>query len=129
MNKVILIGNITKDPEIKVSMAGKKVANISLAINSGKDANGNPLTQYFNCVAFSKVADIIELYTKKGHKVAIAGSLQNNTWDKPDGTKGYSTNIIINELEMLTSKKDAGQQEENTNTGSEFKIDLSDLEF
>jgi single-strand DNA-binding protein len=107
MNKVILIGNLTKDPEIKVTSTGKKLAKFSLAINDGKTSDGKDLTQYFNLTAWERTAEIIEMYVKKGHKVCIVGSLQNRSWDKPDGTKGYATDVLVRELEMLTSKLDA----------------------
>jgi single-strand DNA-binding protein len=107
MNKVILIGNLTKDPEVKVTSTGKKVASFSLAINDGKDMNGQDLTSYFNCSAWEKVADVIEKYIKKGHKIMVSGKLKNRSWDKPDGTKAYATDILVSEVEMLTSKVDA----------------------
>lgn len=104
MNKVILIGNLTKDPEIRTTSTGKKVASFSLAVNDGKDSNGQELVQYFNCTAWDKTAEIIESYIKKGYKVGIGGKLKNRSWDKPDGTKGYATDITVNDLEILTSR-------------------------
>ena len=101
MNKVILIGNLTKDPEIRNTQTGKKVATFALAVNEGKDK-----VQYFNCSAWERLAEILEQYVKKGVKVAIVGSLQNRTWDKPDGTKAYATDIVIRELDILTSRKE-----------------------
>jgi len=101
MNKVILIGNLTKDPEIRNTTTGKKVASFALAVNEGKDK-----VQYFNCSAWEKLADVLEAYIKKGTKVAISGSLQNRSWDKPDGTKAYATDIVVRELDILSSKFD-----------------------
>jgi len=107
MNKIIIIGRLVKDPEIRSTTTGKKVASFSVAVSDGKDQNGQEITQYFNCTAWEKKAEIIELYIRKGHKIAIIGKLQNRTWDKPDGTKGYATDILVNELEILTSKMEA----------------------
>jgi single-strand DNA-binding protein len=107
MNKIILIGNLTKDPEIRVTQSGLKTANFALAINDGKDKNGQEQVQYFNLSAFDKQADLIEKYVKKGHKVMVAGRARNESWDKPDGTKGYGFKVIANEIELLTSKTDA----------------------
>lgn len=107
MNKIILIGNLTKDPEIKMTQSGKKIAKFSMAISDGKDANGTELVQYFNLDAWDKQADLIENYVKKGHKLCIVGSLKNRSWDKPDGTKAYATDITVRELELLTSKAEA----------------------
>jgi single-strand DNA-binding protein len=107
MNKVFLIGNLTKDPEIRVTGTGKKVASFSVAVNEGKDSNGQEIVQYFNLTAWEKLAEIIEQYIKKGTKVAAIGRLQNRSWDKPDGTKGYATDVLVRELEILSSKADS----------------------
>ena len=104
MNKIFLIGNLTKDPEIRMTSTGKKVASFAMAINDGKDANGQDVTQYFNLNAWEKKADLLELYVKKGHKIGVVGSLKNRSWDAPDGTKKYATDIIVSELELLTSR-------------------------
>jgi single-strand DNA-binding protein len=107
MNKIILIGNLTKDPEIRVTQSGLKTANFSLAINDGKDKNGQEIVQYFNLSCFDKQAELLEKYVKKGHKIMVAGRARNESWDKPDGTKGYGFKVIANEIELLTSKTDA----------------------
>jgi len=104
MNKVFLVGRLTKDPEIRVTPNGKKVASFAIAINEGKDADGQELVQFFNCSAWERLAEIIEAYVPKGTKVAIVGSLRNRSWDKPDGTKGYATEILVREMEILSSK-------------------------
>lgn len=104
MNKITLIGRLTSEPTIKTISTGKKVATFSLAVSDGKDQSGQNLTQYFNCTAWDKKADVIENYVQKGHQLAIVGKLQNRVWDKPDGTKGYATDILVSELEMLTTK-------------------------
>ena len=116
MNKVMLIGNLTKDPEIKTTATGKKVASFALAINDGKDQNGADVVQYFNLNAWDKTADVIEKYVKKGHKIMASGRLKNRSWDKPDGTKGYATDITVSDIELLTSRADADRI--NTQTSS-----------
>jgi len=108
MNKIFLIGRLTKDPEIRLTSTGKKVASFALAVNEGKDSNGQDLVQYFNMSAWEKLADILEQYVKKGSKVAVIGRLQNRSWDKPDGTKGYATDVSVKELELLSSKTETG---------------------
>ncbi len=107
MNKVFLIGNLTKDPDVRTTATGKKVVSFSLAIRDGKDASGNEVTQYFNCTAWEKLADIIDQYVKKGHKIAINGSLKNRSWDGPDGVKKYATDILATDIELLTSKAES----------------------
>jgi len=112
MNKVFLVGRLTKDPEIRVTPNGKKVASFAIAINEGKDADGQELVQFFNCSAWERLAEIIEAYVPKGTKVAIVGSLRNRSWDKPDGTKGYATEILVREMEILSSKAEIDKQAE-----------------
>jgi single-strand DNA-binding protein len=112
MNKIILIGGLTRDPEVKVTSTGKKFAKFSLAISDGKSPDGKDLTQYFNCIVWDstnagKLIGIIEMYVKKGHKLAVVGKLQNRSWDKPDGTKGYMTEVLVLEVDLLTSKLEA----------------------
>ena len=106
MNKVIMIGRLTKEPEVRVTASGKKVASFSIAINESKSAQGNELVSYFNLNAWERTADIVENYAKKGTKVAVVGRLQNRSWDKPDGTKGYATDIVVSELELLSSRNE-----------------------
>ena len=104
MNKVVMIGRLTKDPEIRNTQSGKKVASFSIAVSDGKGRDGQELTSYFNCSAWERLAEILEMYVKKGTRVAVVGKLQNRSWDKPDGTKGYATDITARELEILSSK-------------------------
>jgi single-strand DNA-binding protein len=120
MNKVILIGNLVKDPEIKNAVSGitgapLKIASFSMAVNERKNKDGSQVVQYFNLSAFDKTAEILEKYVKKGHKVCVTGGLKNRSWDKPDGTKGYATDIQVTELELLTSKIDAERLSSDTN--------------
>jgi single-strand DNA-binding protein len=112
MNKVIMIGNLVKDPEIKMATnsatgAPLRIASFSIAVNDRKGKDGAQLVQYFNCSSFDKTAEVLEKYVKKGHKICIQGQLKNRSWDKPDGTKGYATDILVTDLEMLTTKADA----------------------
>ena len=106
MNKIILIGRMTKDAEIRVTNSGKKVASFGIAVDDGK-RGGEKQTQFFNCTAWERTAEILEMYTGKGVRVGIAGRLQNRSWDKPDGTKGYATDVVITELDILSTKAES----------------------
>ncbi len=114
MNKVILVGRLTKDPEVRLTQTGKKVATISIAVDDGKDAQGTRTSQYFNCSAWDAQAEILESYAKKGHRIGVIGKLQNRSWDRPDGTKGYSTDVQVRELELLTTRAEAEQISSNS---------------
>lgn len=119
MNKVFVIGRLTKDPEVRTTSTGKKVANFSIAVNEGKDRDGNERVQYFNLSAWDRLAEIMEAYVKKGTRVACVGSLQNRSWDKPDGTKGYATDISAREVEILSSRAETEALAQTNNSGSD----------
>jgi single-strand DNA-binding protein len=109
-NKVQLIGNVGKVPQVKTLSAGKKVANFSIATNeSYKNAKGEKITdtQWHNVVAWGKVAELVEKYVQKGTEVAIEGKLLNKQYTDNDGVKRYTTEIQINELLLLHSKATA----------------------
>lgn len=116
MNLVILTGRLTADPEIKNTQTGKTVARFSIAVNEGKTKDGAERVQYFNVSAWDRQAEVIQNYAKKGTKILVEGSLQNRSWDKPDGTKGYATDILLNRFEFLGSRGDAQAGESNANS-------------
>ena len=105
VNKVILIGNLGKDPEIKYTPGGMPVARLTLATNErfkDKEGNWQDRTEWHNLVAFQRTAEIAGEYLKKGRTVYIEGSLRTNSWDdKESGQKKYRTEIIVNDLVLL----------------------------
>ena len=106
-NKVQLIGNLGKDPEIINLESGKKLAKFTLATNeSYKNAQGEKITdtQWHQIVAWGKTADVIEKYVVKGKEVAIDGKLTTRSWEDKDGIKRYTTEVVCNELLMLGAK-------------------------
>ena len=108
VNKVILVGNLGKDPEVKYTSTGTPVAKFSLATNEGyKDKNGQwqDRTEWHNIVAWQRLAEIVGEYVKKGSKVYIEGRLQTSSWDdKETGQKKYKTEIIANDLVLLSGR-------------------------
>ena len=104
-NKVQLIGNLGKDPEIINLESGKTLAKFSIATNeSYKNAQGEKVTdtQWHNIVAWGKTAQIIEKYVTKGKEVAIEGKLATRSWEDKDGMKRYITEVVCSELLMLS---------------------------
>lgn len=83
-----------------------------MAVDDGKSKEGEKKAQFFNYTAwgseYNKTAEVVENYVKKGHRLAVEGKLQNKSWEKKDGTKGYATDINVFSVEMLTSKSEAG---------------------
>jgi len=106
-NKVQLIGNLGKDPEIITLDSGKKLAKFSIATNeSYKNAKGEKVedTQWHNVIAWNKTAEIVEKYLVKGNEVAVEGKLTTRNYEDKDGIKKYITEIVVNELLMLGNK-------------------------
>jgi single-strand DNA-binding protein len=107
VNKVILLGNVGKDPEIRSTPGGTMVANFTLATSDRfQDQQGNwqDRTEWHNLVAFKRTAEIVRDYVKKGSKLYIEGKIQTRTWDDKDGAKHYKTEILVNDLSLLSSR-------------------------
>jgi single-strand DNA-binding protein len=112
VNKVFLLGNVGKDPEIRTTGGGTAVANFSLATSDRfQDQQGNwqDRTEWHNLVAFKRLAEIVRDYVKKGTKLFIEGKIQTRSWDdKETGVKKYRTEIIVNELSLLSGREEGG---------------------
>ena len=120
INKVILVGNLGNDPEVRYMPNGNAVANISLATSdSWKDKTSGEQqekTEWHRVVFFNRLAEIVEQYVKKGSKLYVEGRLQTRSWEQ-DGVKRYSTEIVANEMQMLDGR--SGPQEINDNAFGE----------
>lgn len=111
VNKVILVGTVGKDPEIR-NTQNSKVANFSLATNeSYKDKNGEKktVTEWHSIVIWGKLADVVEKYVKKGNHLYIEGKLSTRSWDDNNGIKRYVTEVIVYAMTMLPSAQKAGE--------------------
>lgn len=107
LNKVMLIGHLTRDPEIRNIPSGETVANFGLATNrvwNDREGQRQQAVEYHNIVAWRKLADICGQYLKKGNKVYIEGRVQTRQWEGQDGIKRYRTEIIARDLIMLTPR-------------------------
>ncbi len=110
VNKVILIGNLGSDPEVKYTTNGVPVANISLATSeSWTDRNGErqERTEWHRLVLWRKVAEIAGQYLKKGSKIYVEGRLQTRSWDDQSGQKRYTTEVDVRDMQMLDSRGEA----------------------
>ncbi len=107
MNKVFLIGNLTRDPELSTTNSGISVCRISIAVSRRfANADGSRETDFFNVVAWRAIAENCAKYLKKGSKIAVMGSIQNRSYEGNDGTKRYTTDITAEEIEFLSTKGD-----------------------
>jgi len=109
INKVIILGNLGNDPEIKATAAGKAVANFSIATSEKwKDkqtGQQQEKTEWHRVVVFDRLAEIVSDYVKSGSKVYVEGKLQTRKWKDKDGNDRYTTEIVANELQMLDSRE------------------------
>lgn len=112
MNKVILLGRLTGEPKINETQGEKpiKIARFSLAVNRAFRREGQPTADFINCVAYSGQAEFIEKYFHKGSKIAIAGRIQTGSYTKRDGTKVYTTDVIVEEADFADSKSGSEEQ-------------------
>jgi single-strand DNA-binding protein len=127
VNKVLLLGNVGKEPDVKTAGSGTVVANFSIACSDRrKDAQGNwqDVTEWVDLVAFKRTAEIIRDYVRKGSKVYVEGKLQTRSWEK-DGQKHYRTEVLISELVLL----DGGGKREEPRQDNTAEISDEDLPF
>lgn len=111
MNKVVLMGRLTKDPDVRVSSDQVTIARYTLTVDRTHvkpDANGNRQADFISCVAFGKGGEFAEKYLRKGMKVCIQGHIQTGSYTNKDGRKIYNTDIVVEEHEFAESRKDNG---------------------
>ena len=135
MNKVIIIGRFTRDPEIKYSTGenATATARFSLAVNRRfKNKEGNYDADFINCVAFGKTAEFIEKYFTKGMAIGITGRIQTGSYTNKEGQKVYTTDVVVEETEFVESKNKGTSDNvpnNNANSNSDFEEAVSDDEM
>jgi single-strand DNA-binding protein len=106
MNKVLLIGRTTKDIELRTTNSGKSVISFSIAVNrTFKNENGEYDSDFFNCIAFNKLAETVSRYVGKGDLLAVEGRLQTRNYTDTNGSKHYVTEILVDSVDFLQPKK------------------------
>ena len=116
MNKVILMGRITRDPEVRYAQNGDKqmaIARFSLAVDRKVKAEGQQSADFINCVAFGKIGEFVEKYLVKGTKIALTGRIQTGSYTNKDNQKVYTTDIVAEEIEFAESKKGMSEADKN----------------
>lgn len=106
MNKLILMGRLTRDPEVRYSQGESSlaIARFSLAVDRRFKRAGEPDADFFNCTAFGKQAEFVERYLKQGTKILLTGRVQNDNYTNKEGQKVYSVQVIAEEIEFAESK-------------------------
>lgn len=120
MNKVILIGRLTKDPETRYSQGQNStcISRYSLAVDRQFKRDGEQTADFLNCVAFGKQGEFAEKYLKKGTKIAVTGRLQTGSYTDRDGKKVYTTDVVVESHEFVESKKESDQETQSSPYGS-----------
>ena len=141
MNKIMLIGRLTKDPELRYTQSGSAVASFTLAVNRRfANQSGEREADFINCVAWQKSAEFVANYFKKGQQMALEGRLQVRSYDGNDGQRRWVTEVIAAQIEFVGSKNENGsgrQDYQNNNAsagsslglGEEIVFDDNDLPF
>lgn len=113
INRVVLVGRLVRDVEIKRTTSNQAVCNFSIAVDNlyQKDANGERTTSFINCVVWNKGAEIMEKYCKKGSQIGIDGRLQSRTYDRKDGSKASVVEVICDSITLLGGKTSGGSND------------------
>ena len=112
MNKVILMGRLTKDPEIRYSQGENTtcIARYTLAVDRKFKQEGQPNADFINCIAFGKLGEFAEKYLHEGVKIAVVGRIQTGSYTNKDGQKVYTTDVVVEEQEFCESKSQSNSQ-------------------
>ena len=140
LNRVTLLGRLTKDPEVKTTPTGKSVATISVATNrvwTNQAGAKQEKAEFHNCVLWGKIAEIAGQYLSKGRRIYVEGRLETRDWTGQDGVKKYRTEIIVDNMIMLDGPKGTNQSSGSNNTSStpmpqepaEDEIKVEDIPF
>ena len=127
MNKVILMGRLTRDPEVRYSQGDNTsaVARFSLAVDRRFKKDGDQTADFINCVAFGKTGEFIEKYGHKGTKFVVEGRIQTGSYTNKDGQKVYTTDVVVEQVEFAESKASADGNTTNNTANSNAPIDTS----
>lgn len=129
MNKVILIGRLVKDPEIRYTQSGKGAASFVLAVDRRFSKEGQQTADFIPIVAWNKLAEIIGNNLTKGRRISVEGRMQVRNYDAQDGTKRYVTEVIADEVEFLDSRKDGQPKPEQQGKSSFDGANIPDEEI
>lgn len=105
MNTVLFMGRLTGDPVLRMSTAGKQVCTFSIAVDRPFKRDGEQNADFFGCVAFGKMAENIERFFRKGHRILVKGSMQNNNYKNSEGKMVYGNNVVVSEFFFCDSKR------------------------
>ena len=111
INRVVLVGRLTKEPELRTTPSGSKVCQYTLAVNRTRKAEGQPDADFINCVSWNKTAELMNQYLSKGALIGIEGRIQTRSYDDNTGRKVYVTEVITDSVQFLESKGNTVQNQ------------------
>lgn len=111
INRVVLVGRLTKEPELRTTPSGAKVCQYTLAVNRNRKAEGQPDADFINCVSWNKTAELMNQYLSKGALIGIEGRIQTRNYDDNSGRKVYVTEVITDSVQFLESKGNTAQNQ------------------
>ena len=121
MNIVALTGRLTRDPDIRYTNSGTSIARLNVAVDREYKKEGGQTADFPNVIAFGKTAEFIEKYFHKGNRIEIVGRIQTGSYQKEDGTKVYTTDVLAERVGFGESKKESGSQEAKADpAGNDF---------
>lgn len=132
MNNVTLTGRITKDLELKYTQNGKAYCRFTLAVDRGlskekkqeAEANGQPTADFISCLAWGKVAETLSKYTAKGKKILVNGSIETGSYTAQDGSKRYTTDVLVNRIEILEFADNNNTNSQDTRPFGQFDEEI-----
>lgn len=128
MNSVQLVGRFTRDPETKYTNDGLSIARFSLAVDRRFQKDGGQTADFPSCVAFGKTAEFIEKYFAKGMRVGVIGRIQTGSYTRQDGTKVYTTDVVVENAEFVESKQQGEQSKEQAAKSDGFMDIPADMD-
>ena len=125
INKAILMGRLTRDPELRHTGTGTPVCSFSIAIDNGYGENRQ--TDFINCVAWNKTAEFVSNYFTKGRMIIVIGRIQTRTWEGQDGKKNYATEVVASEVSFGESKRNAEENGFSTTNSANASVAMPEM--
>ena len=129
INKCVLIGYITKDPQLRRTAQGEAVTSFTLAVNRNYSKDGQQQADFINCIVWRKLAENVERYCSKGSFVGVEGRIQTRNYENNKGQRIYVTEIVCDSVQFLETKKEESDNRNYDNVQHSFDIQDDDIEF
>lgn len=115
MNVVVLVGRLTRDPELRTTQTGYTYCNFNIAVDRRVKAENQPTADFINCIAWGRTAELINQYLNKGRQIAVSGHIQTRSWQAQDGTMRYGTDVVVDNFDFIGSRNDNNNYSNNFN--------------